>query len=147
MTPADKQMHIRINYRASLKRWADIVPKSLQYSVKKRGLRKTDALYNSFRKAVALTDQVKRFTFYYSLHGMFVDMNVGKGRSLGGNRESRIEDRLLGTKRRNKSKSQYMWYSKIMSGHTKALARIIAAEYGDLGANAFRLPTTVETTF
>lgn len=143
MKDKDRDMHTRINYRHALKKWASVASLSLRENAGKRN-------YNFKRsishKAMFLKD-VKEFTFKYYLYAMFVDMNVGKGRPLGANREAAIVNALTGTKRKRKSKKQYMWYTKPMWRHVKILGNIVQAEYGDLGVNAAMLPQLIELTF
>lgn len=136
----DRDIHTKINYRAALHKWASVASKSLKESAGKRKFK----LEKSIRHSSKILENVKEFTFHYYMYGAFVDMNVGRGRPIGAAKESRAMDRMLGVKRRRKSKKEYMWYSPTIYRHFMVLSNIVASEYGELGTNAVNLPEIIE---
>lgn len=142
-TTQQKDIHTRINYRNALKKWAEIAEKSLVESAGKRKYKLRESVVHKHK----LLKDVKEFTFRYYLYGMFVDMNVGRGRPLGHNNENKLVNSLVGKKRRRKSKKDYMWYTRPMYRHVRVLGNIVASEYSDIGYNATALPEVIELTF
>lgn len=144
MNPKEREMHLKINYRNILKRWASKADSDLRKSANARKYKLSKSIGHSSR----ILQDIKEFTFKYYLYGMFVDMNVGRGRPLGANKEDDIINKLLGVKKRKrKSKKEYMWYSKPMWFHTKMLEGIVMREYRDRGATAIHFPEVIELTF
>jgi len=147
MSKERSDINTRINYRNALKKWADITYRDLRESAQKRKIKDSGDLIKSISHSINIMADVKEFTFKYYMHGAFVDMNVGKGRPIGAAKDEAQMDRILGIKRKRRSKKEYMWYTKPMYRHLQALAGIVASEYGDLAENAYRLPEIVEINF
>lgn len=158
-------IHQKINARAGiapdsfslapiLRSWAKNTDKYLSQNITKNNLVKSHSLVRSVVIDSRIGKDYSEFELRYLLYGMFVDMGVGKGRSLGSNRDTRlmrsIDAQLAGKKFvRRKGKRKTMWYSKEMYNRTQKLARSMAEYYAGLGVMevASKLPQFIEMKF
>lgn len=141
----------RINHRAALVKWANDTHRFLVSSISNKGLVESGNLRKSVKHEIyGLTTQVRTFVFRFSLHGMFVDMGVFGGKSLEDSKNDKLSSRLLGLRSKrnsqlkNRTKKQYMWYSRTMYGSINYLNQILLAEYGDKYVQSIELPEIIE---
>jgi hypothetical protein len=129
------------------KSWLNITVRELKKELHSRGINTTNTLNNS----VVGDTHGKEMLLQYRMYGAFVDMNVGKGRSLDKNRESAMISKLYnsmnGTRGGRRAK-RYMWYSKRMGKEQYRLAEIMMKLYGDAGEEAIKqaIPIRIELT-
>jgi len=115
-------MEINANTIEVLKAWADISRERLEDSIEKYGAVESGSLLSSINARV-VQDEVH---LAYNYYGMFVDMGVGKGVSLGDvafNSEFRGVDGASG--RRPKK-----WYSPTMYREVAKLSEILQERFG-----------------
>jgi hypothetical protein len=135
------------------KSWARHITKGLRGRVNKRKLIKTRLLLNSIATSV-MEGAETRITLKYIMHGAWVDMGVGNGRTLAQIRSNNVlagaELRLAGKKARRQRKGKLtQWYSRYIFGQVKDLAREIAVRKANAGAMeiAAAMPEIIEMQF
>lgn len=141
----------KINYRAALVKWADDTHRFLVSSISNKGLVDSGNLRKSVKHEISgLTTEVRTFVFRFSLHGMFVDMGVFGGKSLSDVKDQKLSNKLLGLRSKrnfmlkNRTKKQYMWYSRTMYGSINYLNKLLLQEYGDKYIQSIDLPEIIE---
>lgn len=138
-----------------VKQWAEQTLKMMKRQLSKRNIGNTGSLEKSLETIVSGTSDVQKIVFAFLRYGTFVDMGVGRGRTLASRREKNFDigiDRLLGNKiKRNRlhskfnKKSDWQWYSKSLYGAIdKGLPKILAEAYGMQAAKAFHIPQVFE---
>lgn len=137
-----------------IKEWALQTRYMLSRELKKRNIGNTGALQRSLDSLVSGTADIQKITFSFLKYGTFVDMGVGRGRTLEDRRNEKFRigiDKLLGYKvtrqRRNKfnKKSDFQWYSKSLYGAIhKGLPKILAEAYGVEAARLINFPNVYE---
>ena len=137
-----------------IREWAEQTKYMLMRQIRRRNIGNTGALEKSLESIVNGSVNVQKIKFEFLKYGTFVDMGVGRGRSLEDIREGRFNigiDRLLGykvTQQRNRKfrkKSDWQWYSKALYGAiSKGLTKFIAEAYGQEALKMFQIPQVYE---
>ena len=128
--------------------WLKITVDELKNELVGRGIFRSFNLKNSIN---GHTQGDNYMVLQYLLYGMFVDMNVGRGRDKSTNRETAMVNKLYALtmgKRQGRGAKRYMWYSKRMAKEQNRLAELLANLYADAGmeAVASAMPVRIELT-
>jgi hypothetical protein len=127
-----KNIHEKINYKATFEAWANITIKEWRKKLQKMKIHSSGALAGSFQKHIIVSSKgdFAKIVFLYRQYGAYIDMGVGNGQKIGNISENKLARRLEGrnavTRRRAKK-----WYSKTLYHEIIALADLIAKKYGD----------------
>jgi hypothetical protein len=127
-------------------KWLKITVDELKDELVGRGILRSMRLKDSVGGHI---EGQNAMVIHYLLYGMFVDMNVGRGRDKSQNRETAMVNRLYAQtmgKRQGRMQKRYMWYSKRMAKEQNRLAELLAALYADAGAAAitYAMPVRLE---
>lgn len=121
------------NERQLAQEWLRISIERFRANLTRLKIGSSQELYNSFLGELVSTaggDELK-LRLSYAVHGMFVDMGVGRGMGAGVTKAQGADYRRLrnsrGQLQRHERKAK-RWYSKQMSRETKALSEL----YSDL---------------
>jgi hypothetical protein len=127
-------IHQRINLKAMLNSFLNIMVERFQDSIDEQGIGQTDAAYRSFKKALFYSggniSNVK-VSFYKYLR--FVDMGVGKGMPIGKRRD--LGDSIYLKKRerngrlKNLKRKAKPWYGKTKASQIMRLREIMIRDY------------------
>ncbi len=138
-----------------VKQWAEQTIHMMKRQLQKRGIGNTGSLEASLMQLVSGTADVKKIVFSFLKYGTYMDMGVGRGRTLEQRRQKNFDigiDRLLGNKIKRarlnskfNKKSDWQWYSKSLYGAiNKGLPKILGEAYGMQAAKAFQIPQVYE---
>lgn len=114
--------------------WARFTIADLQNSIRAKKIGRTHSLINSLNyKYHPESDGGGSVNIEFNYYGKFLDMGVGKGRSIEDIRSNREIYRILGQKNK-----QHKWLSKPLYTQISALKFILAQKYGEDAANIIK---------
>lgn len=134
------------------KDWLKITVKALKAEIKARGIKNSGALEASIEGAVmSYANGGAHMELEHLLYGMFVDMNVGRGRTRESNAENAMMERLYNQSmgiRGGRRAKKYMWYSRRMGKEQYKLGKLLMDLYAstcvDMAVNA--MPRRIDLT-
>jgi hypothetical protein len=137
---------LEIAERQLKKDWVRITVDNLRDEIIGRGLIDTMKLRNSLDGKSG--DEMQVIT--YMMYGKYLDMNVGRGRTVDSGREDALVSNLysLSTtgRRAGRRAKKHQWYSRRIRREQKRLAELLVDLYGDTGIEMVLefIPTRIE---
>lgn len=121
--------------RAIYRDWLRILAERLVKELNDRGIHDTGKLEMSIKtEIVAASGDGANMNLDYLLYGMFVDMNVGRGRTLEDAADNRLMDRhdsFMAGRRHSRRAKKYQWYSRRMGKEMYILGALLGEFYAD----------------
>jgi len=137
-----------------VKEWASQTQGMLIRQLRKRGIGNTGALEQSIKQLTSGNAGIEKIVFTFLKYGIYMDMGVGRGRSLQDKRNKKFDNginRLLGVKMTRskpskfRKKEDYQWYSKSLYGAIyKGLPKVLAEAYGREAAMVINIPNVYQ---
>lgn len=112
--------------QATLIAWADIVQQKWEMQIIKYNINDTTSLFNSLQHFVLRegNGDLKRVDFFFNLYGIYVDMGVGNGYTIGNSGD------MLADKGWIPQRQARRWYSTMWYAQVRRLSEIIAEKTG-----------------
>lgn len=134
MEPNLSNIHEKINQRAMLSKFLDIMIEKFQRAMDKAGILGNDVAYNSFKKALFYSGgNVDVASINFIKYLRMVDMGVGKGMPIGSRRD--LGDSKFLSKRerngqlKNLKRKPKLWKGKTQTSEVMKLREIMSRDY------------------
>lgn len=134
MEPNFTNIHEKINQRAMLSQFLDIMIEKFQKAMDKAGILGNDIAYNSFKKALFYSGgNIDVASVNFIKYIRMVDMGVGKGMPIGSRRD--LGDSKFLSKRerngqlKNLKRKPKPWKGKTQSSQVMKLREIMSRDY------------------